>query len=288
MALATAAIILPLPVLGQPAADTSIIVTGERADRSIADTASSVAVVGDGDLALQPDTDRLDQLLARTVNVTQGSGGQGPAIRGLDTTGVLRDLPSFLGGTRPRTTLIVDGRAVSYNEFIFGTQPLWDVERVEIFRSPQTTTQGRNSIAGAIFVETAAPQGTWHAGVRTLAGNYDTRQLSAMLTGPVIADQLSFRIAGDLRRSRTASDLTSPARDIDPDRDDFDLLRIRLQATPAARPACGLTPATAAFRDDPRFTGFCDAIGHLDHWRRRGQWPDAFVRGSLRVGQDFT
>lgn len=43
------------------------------------------------------------------------------------------------------------------------------------------------------------------------------------------------------------------------------------------------TPAAAAFRDDPRFTQFCEAIGYLDHWRRRKRWPDDFVRGSLRI-----
>ena len=32
----------------------------------------------------------------------------------------------------PRTTIVVDGRAVTYNEFVFGPAPLWDVERVEV------------------------------------------------------------------------------------------------------------------------------------------------------------
>lgn len=256
IALAAAASVLPCPAFAQPAEDATIIVTGERADRTVMDTASSLSVVTAAELARQPDTDRLDQLLARTVNVTLGSGGQGPTIRGLDSTGVLRDLPAFLGGTRPRTTLIVDGRAVSYNEFVFGTQPLWDVERVEIFRSPQTTTQGRNSIAGAIFVETAAPQMRWHAAGRMLAGNYDTRQISAMVTGPLIADQLAIRIAGDLRRSRTASELTSPVTAADPNGDDFDLLRIRLRGAPSALPGLKIDAGYYASRSQaPQIEG---------------------------------
>ncbi len=58
---------------------------------------------------------------------------------------------------RPCTTLIDDGRRDTYNEFVFGAAPVWDVNRVEVFRSPQTTTQGQNSIAGAIFVYSNDP-----------------------------------------------------------------------------------------------------------------------------------
>ena len=65
----------------------------------------------------------LCQMLALIPNVQLGSGSEGPAIRGQDTTGALQALPAFLGGNRPRTTLIVDGRAVSYHEFVFGAQP---------------------------------------------------------------------------------------------------------------------------------------------------------------------
>lgn len=213
-----------------------IIVTGERVSRDIGQTASSVAVIDSIQLERMPEVDRLDQLLEDVPNVVLGSGGQGPTIRGQDTTGVLRDLPAFLGGNRPRATMVIDGRASSYFEFVFGAQPLWDVERVEIFRSPQTTTQGRNAIAGGIFIETRAPEWDWGGAMRGIIGNYDTREFSAMVTGPLIDQQLAFRIAGDVRGSRTSSVLTSDALGIDPNRDEFDLLRIKLLARPKALP----------------------------------------------------
>jgi tetratricopeptide (TPR) repeat protein len=40
-------------------------------------------------------------------------------------------------------------------------------------------------------------------------------------------------------------------------------------------------PATTSFRADPRFPGLCRRMGHADYWRRRGVWPDPFVRGSI-------
>jgi outer membrane receptor protein involved in Fe transport len=145
-------------------------------------------------------------------------------------------LPAFLGGTRPRMTLQIDGRAASFNEFVFGVAPIWDVERIELFRTPQTTTQGRNSIAGAIFIETADPQFDWHAGGRLIAGQSHARQGSVRLTGPVIADQLAFRFAGDVRRSHTASTRTDLIEGADPNRDHYALARFKLLAKPAALP----------------------------------------------------
>ncbi len=115
-------------------------------------------------------------------------------------------MPAFLGGNRPRVTLQVDGRPVSYNELAFGLTGLWDAAKIEVFRSPQTTTQGRNAIAGAIFVETAAPTFDWHA--RAIIGDAETRQVSVVFSGPIVPDALAFRAAADLRRSAPASHIT--------------------------------------------------------------------------------
>lgn len=218
----------------------SIIVTGERTARDLNETVASVSVITHDDLTSVPDLDRLDQLLDTTPNVVLGSGGQGPTIRGVDTTGALRDLQAFLGGTRPRTTLIVDGRAISYNEFVFGAQPLWDVDQIEFYRSPQSTTQGRNSIAGAIFVKTRQPEHEWAGKGRVIVGNYATQHISAMLTGPIVQDELAIRLTGDSRHSRTTSELVSPIVGVDPNRDKYDTLRFKFLATPSALPGMSI------------------------------------------------
>ena len=215
-----------------PRADEAIIVTGERAKRTLRDTASSVDVSNAERIESLSGADRVDQILEMVPNVQFGGGGAGPTIRGQDTTGVLRDLPAFLGGTRPRTTLQVDGRAVSFNEFVFGIAPLWDIERVEVFRTPQTTTQGRNSIAGAIFVLSKDPTYDWEAAGRALVGNYGVRQASAMMSGPIVADQLAFRAAADLRRGRASSHTIDLIRDATPNKERYDLLRFKLLGEP--------------------------------------------------------
>jgi iron complex outermembrane recepter protein len=218
----------------EPRSD-DIIVTGERVERSLQDTPASVTVIDLGRLE-ERSTDNVSALLAEIANVQLGAGDQGPTIRGQDTTGVLQGADAFLGGSRPRTTVSVDGRALGYNEFIYGLSSLWDVERVEIFRTPQTTTQGRNSTAGAIFVTTIAPTFEPEARFRGGIGNYDTRQLSAALSGPIIADQVAARIAVDWRERQSSSITPLLIPGLDQRADNFTNVRGRVRIQPTALP----------------------------------------------------
>lgn len=212
-----------------------IIVTGERVARDINDTSSSVAVET-ADRLEERSTDNINQLLGLLPNIQLGSDDQGPAIRGQDTTGPLSGADAFLGGTRPRTTVQIDGRAVGYNEFIYGLSSLWDVERVEVFRTPQTTTQGRNSIAGAIFIKTFDPSFEPEARVRGLIGNRETYQASAMVSAPIMKDQIAARATIDWRRKE--SWVRQPDVDFgyDEQADNFTSGRFKLLVTPAKLP----------------------------------------------------
>ena len=220
--------------------DRDIIVTGERVSRTLRETSSSVAVVNESEIEASG-ANRVDDILALIPNVQLGNGSQGPAIRGLDTTGPLYALPAFLGGNRPRMTLIVDGRPVTYNEFVFGTFPVWDVQRVEIFRTPQTTTQGQNSIAGAIFVNTNDPDAHPEARARGIIGDFKTRQFSASANGPLAGDTVTLRVAGDLRYGRTTGHIKDVMENADPNHDVFGLLRAKLLLTPSPRTRMTLT-----------------------------------------------
>ena len=221
-----------------------IVVTGERISRSERETASSVVVFGEKDIERAAGADRIEQILELTPNVQISSGGEAPTIRGQDATGPTRDLPAFLGGTRPRTTLVVDGRAVGFSEFIFGSAPLWDLDRIEVFRSPQTTTQGQNSIAGAIFIHTKDPSFTPEARARAIVGDFRTRQFS-VVGSAAISDELAVRIAGDLRYSRPASRMADRAEGADPNHDVYGLLRFKLLAKPSALPGSRIELAYA-------------------------------------------
>ena len=212
-----------------------IIITGERTPRSMRETSSSVDVTTAERIEALSGADRIEQVLQHTPNVVLG-GPSGPVIRGQDANGVLQGLPGFLGGARPRTTLQIDGRPVTYNELAFGAAGIWDVERIEIFRTPQTTTQGVNSIGGAIFINSKGPTYDWEGRARLLVGNYETRQASIALSGPIVDDQLAFRAAADIRRGRPSSKIIDVTRGANPNNDDYSLLRVKLLGEPGFWP----------------------------------------------------
>ena len=85
-----------------PRDPSTIIVTGERVKRSLRDTASSVSVVSRRDIEAAS-ADRVEQMLELVPNVQLGDGGEGPTIRGQDTTGASsRCLPSSAATGRAR------------------------------------------------------------------------------------------------------------------------------------------------------------------------------------------
>ncbi|QLC23920.1 TonB-dependent receptor [Parasphingopyxis algicola] len=189
---------------GEENSAPTIIVTGERVDRTLMETASSVDVFSADDINSLAVPDTVSGLLTVVPNVTQTGGNAGPTIRGSNTSGVLTDAEGAFGGARPRTTIQIDGRPLTYNEYVFAGASIWDLTSVEVFRTPQTTTQGRNAIAGAIFLNTADPTDMFEASVRGIVGNYDTYQGSAYISGPILGDAVSFRVSGDYRQQRSA------------------------------------------------------------------------------------
>ncbi|MEO9600689.1 TonB-dependent receptor [Parasphingorhabdus sp.] len=276
------ALALSSPALAeeQISSDEALItVTGERIERSLLDTASSVAVFDSARLAEQAGSDRIEQILDIVANVQRGSGDLGVTIRGQDTTGVLIGANAFLGGTRPRATLRLDGRALNYNEFIYGLGPIWDVERIEVFRGPQTTTQGRNAIAGAIFVETKDPTFEFEGAARAIVGNYDTVQTSLALSGPLVEDQLAARISVDWREHESWMNYPDPDIFVGANREDDDFINVRakLLFTPTAIPDLELLLTYAHLNannpqsetaDDPIEDRF-QAVQNGAHWETK-------------------
>lgn len=211
-----------------------IVVTGERIERSLRDTASSVAVYDAEDIEDRPGLDTADDVMERVPNVTTtGTSGLAPVVRGVDGTGPATGADAFFAGTRPRLNIQVDGRPLSYNEVVFGDVSLWDVEQVEVLRGPQSTLQGRNSIAGTVALKTKDPTYDFEAGGRAVAGGLDSRQTAAFVSGPIIEDQLAFRLAVD-RQTRESQVHFQPFRNFDPDEFEMTTLRGKLLIEPEA------------------------------------------------------
>ena len=188
--------------------EQELVVTGEKTERSIFDTGSSVEVFDSRRIDSLPGAETVSDLMRMTANtVDVGIGNDLPTVRGVDGSGPSTGAGAFLSGTRPRLGLSLDGRALTYNEQAYGPQSLWDLDRVEVFRGPQSYIQGRNAIAGAIVMTTKDPSFEWESAIKGGFGNQHASQLAAMASGPLIDEQLAFRVSVDRQRRRSDIDL---------------------------------------------------------------------------------
>jgi len=73
---------------------------------------------------------------------------------------------------------------------------LFDLERVEVLRGPQSTLYGRNSQAGVVNVISRKPTNSPDISLGASYGNFNQRQLEFSASDAVIKDKLKFRIAG--------------------------------------------------------------------------------------------
>lgn len=105
-----------------------------------------------------------------------------------------------------------------------------DVKQVEVLRGPQGTLYGRNSSAGVVRVITDDPNNTTKASVEVGAGNYGAVETHALISGPIIQDELYGSLSLiHLTRDGTSKD---PTRNIDVNNIDLNSLRAKLRATP--------------------------------------------------------
>lgn len=223
------------PIQLSPIAVTATLV-GTRVGETAQESSASVKVFTAGDIEARPGTQEVRDLYGKTPNVVDfGEGNFAPAIRGVDSTGAASGGLGFIAGTRPRATLTVDGRPLSAFELVGGPTGLWDVRQVEVYRGPQTTLQGRNSIAGAFVAKTNDPTFFRETRFQAMAGTEDRHRLSAMASGP-LGDDVAFRVAVDHLDARSFVDFTGPQAVGDVEEDESLTARAKLLVAPEARP----------------------------------------------------
>ena len=165
-----------------------IVVTGQKVERSLQDTPQSVAVITDVQLEEENIIDLIDAVEA-TANVSTRDGSSF-VIRGINSLNVSG------AGQGDLATIYVDGTALPRQASFAAPVDIWDISQVEIFRGPQSTLQGRASLAGAIIVNTADPTYEWTGRARAIyTTEAEETRLGFALGGPIINDQAAFRIA---------------------------------------------------------------------------------------------
>jgi len=170
-----------------------ITVTGEKINRTLEQTQSSVVVVTGEQLREHGDKDLVD-VFSRTPGVYNQSGNENWGIRGVPVSGFDDQGPATLNGA---VSVFIDGAQQPNRALTLSPMPLWDTEQVEVFLGPQSTTQGRNSLAGAVVIQTRNPtfQPTFSA--QTNVGNYGERGVAVAGGGAIVDDKIAGRIAVD-------------------------------------------------------------------------------------------
>jgi outer membrane receptor protein involved in Fe transport len=182
--------LLSLPLQAQEDDWEKIIITAEKRGKTLQDTQASVAVLR-GDVLEQQSVLDLEEALLRVGNVDLNTTGD-LSIRGIGKQGPTGGIPTN------RTVLgyYVDGVALSGQSQRFALSN-WDVRQVEVLRGPVTTVQGRNSIAGAVLLNTNDPEFDWGGKARLSYGQNNSLQTSVAVTGPLLGDELAFRFSVD-------------------------------------------------------------------------------------------
>ena len=165
-----------------------LIVTGEKADRSLQDTVASVALFTDQRMD-QENIQNLADLVNHAANVAETYQGFGFSIRGIANNGVSG------GGSGGLATVYLDGAALPDRSLSNGPLDMWDIAQAEILRGPQSTLQGRNTLAGAIVLRSNDPTRTWSGQARAIVSDDDSRSIAFAGGGPIADDQLAFRLS---------------------------------------------------------------------------------------------
>ncbi|HEY9040866.1 MAG TPA: TonB-dependent receptor [Rheinheimera sp.] len=259
-----------LPVFAQTAADISaerqietITVRGEKTDRSIQDTTSSVAVTTALKIE-QENLQSLDDILNRTANVSAMYGSRGFTIRGI---------ADEAGASNPLATIYLDGAALPSQIADAGPTDLWDIAQVEVMRGPQSTIQGENALAGAIVMRSADPTMDWAAKARVQFSDPSDRRIAFAGGGPLIEDELAFRVA--LEKRDFDGYVYNITRNEPEDEVDALSARIKLLWTPKALP--GFSARLTHLRDDSEgpYMYVYSAIDQDDYYNNRINRSDA-------------
>lgn len=164
-----------------------IVVTAQRREQRLQDVPVAVSVTSGATLAKQ-NLVTLDSIANRlpAIKVTRNTNSDTIAIRGVGSgqnAGFEQAVGTFVDG-------VYRGRSRSSRAALF------DAERVEVLKGPQTTFFGNNTVAGAINITTRKPSDTFGMEARSLyTPNIGEYSFDLSITGP-ITDTLSYRVAG--------------------------------------------------------------------------------------------
>jgi iron complex outermembrane receptor protein len=167
-----------------------ITVTAERRSENLQKVPVSVAVIGGADQRTftAGGDDTLLSLSGRvpSLYIESTTGRIFPRfyIRGLG------NIDFYLGASQP-VSIIQDD--VVLEHVVLKSNPVYDVNQIEVLRGPQGSLFGRNTTAGIIKFDTNRPTQTWQGQIQASYGSYRSVDIDAGVGGPLVADKIAMR-----------------------------------------------------------------------------------------------
>lgn len=225
-----------------------IIIQGEKFPRDPFNTFASVEFVTAEELDNYV-RQSLDEALNSSPNIrmSETSGNSDITIRGLNAEG-----PVPGGGPTPVISVNVDGAEQGIEATRRGTRGVWDVEQIEVLRGPQSTLQGREALAGAVVIKTKDPTFTPEAIFREEIDSDGLYSGAFAVSGPIIKDQLAFRLAGQVTRDEKGISFSDPQWE-PLGEEEFEEFRGKLLFTPSELPGFTGLFTISRTHDKPAF-----------------------------------
>ena len=164
-----------------------VVVTARRTKEKAQEVPIALSVLSGANLA-QTGAYTLADVQAQTPSFTAyqtNARNSSIGIRGIGVSSAADGLDTSVGVYVDNVYLGRPGMAL---------EDLIDVDRVEVLRGPQGTLFGRNSSAGVINITTKAPSFDFGGTAEASIGDYGYNQEKVSVTGPIVADQLAFRL----------------------------------------------------------------------------------------------
>jgi iron complex outermembrane receptor protein len=111
----------------------------------------------------------------------------------------LRGISAVQGGDAP-FSLLVDGVQVPFLELF--NQDLLDISSIELLKGPQGALYGRGAIAGALLINTRAPDNELRGSLHLSAAEGADYRGSATISGPLVQDILAAKITAAYQNRR--------------------------------------------------------------------------------------
>ncbi|MEO1316760.1 MAG: TonB-dependent receptor [Pseudomonadota bacterium] len=209
-----------------------LLVLGTKIERSFLDTPTSVGIVTSEEISdyFIFDTFESFNRLANVRRLNTDGGNDSFQVRGLNADGI-----ADIANTATLVSLIIDGATQNLEGLRRGARSTWDLDQIEVLRGPQSGLYGRAALAGAVVLTSKDPTFDYEAAAKFNVGTTEAVGGAFMISGPILEDEVAFRISGELQTEETDITITDPVNDFLAE-DEFRNLRGKLLIEPDALP----------------------------------------------------